>query len=80
MHAALTMDGDNLFAGDRIQAPQLSAYDLSVNDGSLQLTFKWDWAIRLDAVSPDEFYDADLGNLVFLKDAIGRVSWFSATR
>ena len=65
------------YAG-RYRSSEVDAtYDLSVKDGGLELKFKWDPVVRLDGVGPDEFENADLGNIVFHRDVQGRVSGFS---
>jgi hypothetical protein len=53
-----------------------ATYDLSVKDEGLQLKFKWDPAVKLDAVGPDELENGDLGNIVFRRDTAGRVTGF----
>jgi len=65
------------YAGEYKSAELDATYDLSIDQGGLLLRNKRNTPLKLTAVAPDEFESADLGTLVFRRDANHRVSGLS---
>jgi len=66
-----------VYAGQYRSAEVGATYSVSSVGGSLVLKFNWVPAIKLEPVAPDQFQSADLGTIVFQRDANRRVSGFS---
>jgi CubicO group peptidase (beta-lactamase class C family) len=65
------------YAGKYTSTEEDAAYNVSVAGGKLRLQLKWQPAVELEAVGPDEFESAELGNVVFQRDGSGKVSGLS---
>lgn len=65
------------YAGKYTSTEEDAAYKLSVADGNLQLQFKWEPAFALEPLGQDEFESEELGNVVFQRDANGKVNGLS---
>jgi CubicO group peptidase (beta-lactamase class C family) len=65
------------YAGKYTSTEEDAPYNISVVGGKLKLQLKWEPAVELEAVGPDEFENAELGNVVFQRDGNGKVSGLS---